>query len=156
MQTLTYWQVPNLLVWHTANTVYIQPFCLPPPSPVVAPVTHLPQASFPVTCQSVAVSGPHLYHLPCRLTLPLPPDQVLRFLRDNIVGTVLVISIIIWVPASCVFSYVDAKRRREEEEEMAWQRRDQLIRPGERRVVYTRRRLPDRDRPSEYGASARM
>ncbi|KAF0306944.1 ADAM 17-like protease [Amphibalanus amphitrite] len=81
---------------------------------------------------------------------------VLRFLRDNIVGTVLVISIIIWVPASCVFSYVDAKRRRQEEEELAWQRRDQLIRPGERRVVYTRRRLPDRDRPAEYGASARM
>ena len=91
------------------------------------------------------------------LTPPAPP-QVLRFLRDNIVGTVLVISIIIWVPASCVFSYVDAKRRRQEEEEMAWQRRDQLIRPGQQRVLYTRRRLPERDRPppSEYGASARM
>ena len=88
--------------------------------------------------------------------LPSPCLQVLRFLRDNIVGTVLVISIIIWVPASCVFSYVDAKRRRQEEEEVAWQRRDQLIRPGERRVVYTRRRLPDRDRQTEYGASARM
>ncbi|XP_037079638.1 ADAM 17-like protease [Pollicipes pollicipes] len=80
-------------------------------------------------------------------------NKVLRFLRDNIVGTVLVISIIIWVPASCIFSYVDAKRRRAEEQELEWQRRDQLIRPGERRVVYTRRRLAERER--EYGATRR-
>ncbi|XP_042862957.1 ADAM 17-like protease isoform X2 [Penaeus japonicus] len=38
-------------------------------------------------------------------------NTVLMFLRDNIVGTVIIISVIIWVPASCIFSYVDRRRQ---------------------------------------------
>ncbi|XP_076068055.1 ADAM 17-like protease isoform X2 [Oratosquilla oratoria] len=40
-------------------------------------------------------------------------NTVLMFLRDNIVGTVIIISIIIWIPASCIFSYIDRKRQEE-------------------------------------------
>lgn len=40
-------------------------------------------------------------------------NTVLMFLRDNIVGTVIIVSVIIWVPASCIFSYVDRRRQDE-------------------------------------------
>ena len=39
-------------------------------------------------------------------------NSVLKFLKDNIVGTVVVISLIFWVPISCLISYVDKKRAR--------------------------------------------
>lgn len=35
-------------------------------------------------------------------------------MRDNIVGAVIVVSALIWVPASCLVSYLDRKRLREE------------------------------------------
>ncbi|XP_076068053.1 ADAM 17-like protease [Oratosquilla oratoria] len=47
-------------------------------------------------------------------------NTVLRFLRDNIVGTVIIISVIIWIPASCIFSYVD-RRRQEEYRKKFWE-----------------------------------
>ncbi|KAG0430713.1 hypothetical protein HPB47_022436, partial [Ixodes persulcatus] len=34
-------------------------------------------------------------------------NTVLKFLNDNIVGTVIVVSIIVWVPGSCLISYVE-------------------------------------------------
>ena len=37
-------------------------------------------------------------------------NSVLKFLKDNIVGTVVVVSLIFWVPISCLISYVDNKR----------------------------------------------
>ena len=37
-------------------------------------------------------------------------NSVLKFLKDNVVGTVVVISLIFWVPISCLISYVDKKR----------------------------------------------
>ncbi|XP_064473822.1 ADAM 17-like protease [Ornithodoros turicata] len=42
-------------------------------------------------------------------------NTVLKFLNDNIVGTVVVVSIIVWIPLSCLVSYVDNKRRVEHE-----------------------------------------
>lgn len=42
-------------------------------------------------------------------------NTVLKFLNDNIVGTVIVVSMIVWVPGSCLISYVDHKRRAEYE-----------------------------------------
>ena len=39
-------------------------------------------------------------------------NSVLKFLKDNVVGTVVVISLIFWVPISCLISYVDKKRAR--------------------------------------------
>eukprot|EP00112_Aurelia_sp_Birch-Aquarium-sp1_P006413 Seg1709.3 transcript_id=Seg1709.3/GoldUCD/mRNA.D3Y31 product="ADAM 17-like protease" protein_id=Seg1709.3/GoldUCD/D3Y31 len=43
-----------------------------------------------------------------------------RFMQENIVMTVLVFSLLIWIPASCVVRYVDKRREREEIEEMEW------------------------------------
>jgi disintegrin and metalloproteinase domain-containing protein 17 len=38
-------------------------------------------------------------------------NKLLVFLRDNIVGTVIVVTAFIWIPASCVVSYVDRRRK---------------------------------------------
>ena len=37
-------------------------------------------------------------------------------LQDNVVGTVLIISIIIWIPISCVISWTDKKKSEEDEQ----------------------------------------
>jgi disintegrin and metalloproteinase domain-containing protein 17 len=37
-------------------------------------------------------------------------NSILKFLKDNIVGTVVVISLLFWIPISCLISYVDRKR----------------------------------------------
>lgn len=37
-------------------------------------------------------------------------NSVLKFLKDNIVGAIVVISLLFWVPISCLISYVDRKR----------------------------------------------
>jgi len=39
-------------------------------------------------------------------------NTVLMFLRDNIVGAVLIISVLVWLPASIVFSIRDRKHRK--------------------------------------------
>lgn len=48
----------------------------------------------------------------------------MEFINDNIVGTVIILSLIVWIPASCIVNYVDNKRRKQEEEEMAWKKPD--------------------------------
>ena len=70
-------------------------------------------------------------------------NSVLHFLRDNIVGTVLIVSIILWIPVSCVISYIDAKRLREYQKYVAWLEKDQLVHPADptaRRVIKISRR----------------
>lgn len=37
-------------------------------------------------------------------------NSILKFLKDNIVGTVVIVSLLFWVPISCLISYVDRKR----------------------------------------------
>lgn len=49
------------------------------------------------------------------------------FLRDNIVGTVIIISVIIWVPASCIFSYVDRRRQEEYRKYVRWYYSNELV-----------------------------
>ncbi|KAL1464303.1 hypothetical protein WDU94_003964 [Cyamophila willieti] len=39
-------------------------------------------------------------------------NKVLLFLRDNVVGTVVVVSAALWIPASCLISYIDRARLR--------------------------------------------
>lgn len=72
-------------------------------------------------------------------------NKVLLFLRDNIVGTVVLVTALIWIPASYVIGYVDRKRRREVDKRSDWERRNDLIHPSDhRRVIHTRvpRRQP--------------
>ncbi|XP_075742082.1 uncharacterized protein LOC142794989 [Rhipicephalus microplus] len=75
-------------------------------------------------------------------------NTVLKFLNDNIVGTVIVVSMIVWVPGSCLISYVDHKRRAEHEKaKKTCRKRDSLqpFRPpsdSSVKVVHISRRQP--------------
>ncbi|KAB7497267.1 hypothetical protein Anas_09515, partial [Armadillidium nasatum] len=62
------------------------------------------------------------------------------FLRDNIVGTVIIISMLIWVPASCVFSYVDRRREAEYRKYLKWHYSSELVHPSDNvRVIVSKR-----------------
>lgn len=37
-------------------------------------------------------------------------NRVLAVLKDNLVGAVLIVSIILWIPASCLISWVSRKK----------------------------------------------
>ncbi|XP_056012005.1 ADAM 17-like protease [Ostrea edulis] len=39
-------------------------------------------------------------------------DQFVEFMKRNIVGTILVFSLLLWIPASCTFSHFDKKREK--------------------------------------------
>ena len=63
------------------------------------------------------------------------------FLRDNIVGTVIIVSMIIWVPASCVFSYVDRRRQEDYKKYVEWYYSNELVHPGDKvRVIVSKRK----------------
>lgn len=62
-------------------------------------------------------------------------NSVLKFFKDNIVGAVVIISLLFWVPISCLISYVDRKRAEKDEEEWEWKRTDELIHPSDRRRI---------------------
>jgi disintegrin and metalloproteinase domain-containing protein 17 len=61
-------------------------------------------------------------------------NKVLVFLRDNIVGTVIVVTYIIWIPASCVVCYVYRRRRNAQEASDKWRNSNQFHRDN-RRVI---------------------
>ncbi|XP_031330294.1 ADAM 17-like protease isoform X1 [Photinus pyralis] len=74
-------------------------------------------------------------------------NKVLLFLRDNIVGSVVIITALIWIPASCLVGYVDRKRRKQEERYWRWQNKNDLIHPSDpRRVIHIR--VPRPNQPS--------
>lgn len=54
-------------------------------------------------------------------------NKLLRFLRDNIVGTVILLTALVWIPASCLISYFDKKRLRKEEKRKEWNRREDIM-----------------------------
>jgi disintegrin and metalloproteinase domain-containing protein 17 len=55
-------------------------------------------------------------------------NKVLVFLRDNIVGTVILVTAIIWIPASCVVSYVDRRRKNSQETNAEWKNSSEFYR----------------------------
>lgn len=66
-------------------------------------------------------------------------NKVLLFLRDNIVGTVVLVTALLWIPTSCVIGYVDRKRRKEEEARWDWRNnKTDLIHPSDniRRIIH--------------------
>ncbi|KAK9721989.1 Reprolysin family propeptide [Popillia japonica] len=66
-------------------------------------------------------------------------NKVLLFLRDNIVGTVVLVTALLWIPASCVIGYVDRKRRRDEIKREEWRNKSDLIHPSDnRRIIHIR------------------
>lgn len=75
-------------------------------------------------------------------------NKVLLFLRDNIVGSVVLITAVLWIPASCIIGYIDRKRRKEELKYAEWQRKRDLIHPSEkvRNIVNIRASKPKNKR----------
>ncbi|XP_974673.1 ADAM 17-like protease isoform X2 [Tribolium castaneum] len=71
-------------------------------------------------------------------------NKVLLFLRDNIVGTVVLVTALLWIPTSCVINYVDRKRRHEEQERREWRNKSDLIHPSDNRRII-RIRVPRRN-----------
>ncbi|XP_053385487.1 ADAM 17-like protease [Mercenaria mercenaria] len=50
-------------------------------------------------------------------------DQLVEFMRSNIVGTVIVLSLLLWIPASCTISFIDKKNNRKEKAKRNWMSR---------------------------------
>lgn len=71
-------------------------------------------------------------------------NKVLLFLRDNIVGTVVLVTALLWIPASCIISYFDRKRRREELDRWEWRHKTDLIHPSDniKKVIHIRMPRP--------------
>ncbi|XP_077990294.1 ADAM 17-like protease [Glandiceps talaboti] len=65
-------------------------------------------------------------------------NSIAQFMEDNIVGTVIVLSLVIWVPCSCVVHYVDTKRDKEAEEANKWlhpTNQDLIIKKDKEKVI---------------------
>ncbi|XP_049282235.1 ADAM 17-like protease [Anopheles funestus] len=62
-------------------------------------------------------------------------NKVLRFLRDNIVMAVVMLTALFWIPVSCVIAYFDRKKRKEDWKEYEWSQKLDLIHPSDRRRV---------------------
>uniref|UniRef100_A0A1B0BZX8 Uncharacterized protein n=1 Tax=Glossina palpalis gambiensis TaxID=67801 RepID=A0A1B0BZX8_9MUSC len=62
-------------------------------------------------------------------------NRVLRFFKDNIVMVIVIITSVIWIPASCIISYCDRKKLRYEMKKGDWSEKLDLIHPGDRRRV---------------------
>ncbi|KAL9894592.1 ADAM 17-like protease Tace [Glossina fuscipes fuscipes] len=62
-------------------------------------------------------------------------NRVLRFLKDNIVMVIVIITSVIWIPASCIISYFDRKKLRYEMKQVDWSQKLDLIHPSDRRRV---------------------
>ncbi|XP_026325976.1 ADAM 17-like protease [Hyposmocoma kahamanoa] len=73
-------------------------------------------------------------------------NNVLGFLRDNIVGVVVLVTAFIWIPASCVISYVDRRRQRHHQKYLEWENQRDLVHPSSpRKIIETR--LPKQKPP---------
>ncbi|XP_070533184.1 ADAM 17-like protease isoform X1 [Ptychodera flava] len=64
-------------------------------------------------------------------------NSIAKFMEDNIVGTVIVLSLLIWIPCSCVVHYVDTRREKEAEEATQWLHptNRELFRPQDKKNV---------------------
>ncbi|CAH0724941.1 unnamed protein product, partial [Brenthis ino] len=73
-------------------------------------------------------------------------NNVLGFLRDNIVGVVVLVTAFVWIPASCVISYVDRRRQRQHQKYLEWERQHDLVHPSSpRKIIHIR--LPKQKPP---------
>ncbi|XP_017041660.1 ADAM 17-like protease [Drosophila ficusphila] len=66
--------------------------------------------------------------------------KTLRFLKDNIVMAVVLVTAVFWIPISCVISYFDRKKLRHEMKLIEWSQKLDLIHPSDerRRVIHIR------------------
>ncbi|CAB3364677.1 Hypothetical predicted protein [Cloeon dipterum] len=83
-------------------------------------------------------------------------NKVLLFLRDNLVGTVLVVTALLWLPASCLISYVDRRWRSEDAARWEWRTREELLHPRDppRRVIHAKGPNPTPMRRSHLSSAS--
>eukprot|EP00794_Sanderia_malayensis_P012069 gene12069-13313_t len=62
----------------------------------------------------------HLYDLMKHFTA----KNFARFMQENIVGTILVFSLFLWIPSSCIVHFVDKRREKEANERREWESHD--------------------------------
>jgi disintegrin and metalloproteinase domain-containing protein 17 len=78
--------------------------------------------------------------------------SILKFLKDNVVGTVIFVSLLFWIPLSCLISWVDRKRADQAAADWEWRRQDELIHPNDkRRIIHLR--VPKRNNSTAAGAA---
>ncbi|CAH1120933.1 unnamed protein product [Ceutorhynchus assimilis] len=86
-------------------------------------------------------------------------NKVLLFLRDNIVGTVVLITAVLWIPASCIIGYVDKKRRKVQLKRANWRNKQDLIHSSEKVKKVIKVRLPNKRessvKPPEHQSPAK-
>ncbi|XP_073993289.1 ADAM 17-like protease Tace isoform X2 [Rhodnius prolixus] len=62
-------------------------------------------------------------------------NKVLLILRDNVVGAVIIVTALIWVPASCLINYFDKKRLRAPDTDYQLRRDDPWSAPEAKRII---------------------
>ncbi|XP_053611491.1 ADAM 17-like protease [Plodia interpunctella] len=73
-------------------------------------------------------------------------NNVLGFLRDNIVGVVVLVTALIWIPVSCIISYVDRRRQSQYQKRSDWERSsDYVYSSSPQKIICTR--LPKQQPP---------
>lgn len=66
-------------------------------------------------------------------------NKVLVFLRDNIVGTVVIVTAVLWIPAAYFINRVDLERTEEEKERWSWYNSSDFIHPPDNpRIIHVR------------------
>lgn len=72
-------------------------------------------------------------------------NLVSKIFKDNLVMIIILLSLLVWIPMSCLVSWLDQKRAAADEEEWEWRRQGDLVHPRDRRQVVTVR-VPRRSR----------
>merc|ERR1712150_78455 len=57
----------------------------------------------------------------------LDSNYLVKIMKRNIVGTILIFSALVWIPASCFISWVDRKQEEEEREEWEWYMQEHFV-----------------------------
>ncbi|KAK2708701.1 ADAM 17-like protease [Artemia franciscana] len=77
-------------------------------------------------------------------------NKVMDGIKSNLVGVIVAISAIIWIPASCIISYIDRRKRARALELVKFRSSNAFLKPGDSRRVYYAQTLPrNRSDPCE-------
>lgn len=65
-------------------------------------------------------------------------NKLLLFLRDNIVGTVIIVTAVLWIPAAYIINRVDEQRNVEEKERWSWTNSTDFVYTEDPAVLHVR------------------
>ena len=61
---------------------------------------------------------------------------VYKIFLDNLVMIIVLISMLVWIPASCYINHLDKKRKEAENDEWIWRRQGGLVHPSDQRQIH--------------------